>query len=269
VLERSDSESKTIIPTNTITNPQISPFPRTLRFAQPLYVPSPSKASLITSLTTDCSTVDCVWLATDGDREGEAISWHLNRTLVTIGTDTRRVVFPSITKKTVVNALEKHRLIDLRLVSAQESRRVLDRLAGYTVSPVLWKKIAPGLSAGRVQSVGMGMIVGREKERMKFVTRGWHDLEVKLEFNGVEFGGDGERYGGERIRKGAGFDREGKEVGEGVTMTWEDVDEVITDFTGEGTGHLRDYEGVACEVIDVVGRTGKVRGRGDEHVTTT
>src|SRR5690606_5412499 len=111
---------------------------------------------------------DVVWLASDEDREGEAIAWHLAETLKLDETKTRRIVFNSITKNAITKAIENPRSIDYNLVNAQQARRVLDRLVGYELSPVLWKKVRAGLSAGRVQSVAVRLIVEREKEIQNF-----------------------------------------------------------------------------------------------------
>jgi DNA topoisomerase-1 len=111
---------------------------------------------------------DIVWLASDEDREGEAISWHLFETLGLKEPDTRRIVFHEITKPAIMRAIENPRKIDYNLVNAQQARRVLDRLVGFELSPVLWKKVKPSLSAGRVQSVAVRLIVDREREVNKF-----------------------------------------------------------------------------------------------------
>src|SRR6201985_786494 len=105
-----------------------------------------------------------VWLATDEDREGEAIAWHLAHVLKLDPTKTKRIAFHEITKPAVLAAMEKPRTVDLKVVDAQQARRILDRLVGYELSPVLWKKVRTGLSAGRVQSVAVRLIVERERE---------------------------------------------------------------------------------------------------------
>ena len=112
---------------------------------------------------------ETVWLASDEDREGEAISWHLYNVLDLENKNTHRIVFNEITKKAIQKAVENPRTIDRNLVDAQQARRVLDRLVGFEVSPILWKKIKVGLSAGRVQSVAVRLIVEREKEIQNFV----------------------------------------------------------------------------------------------------
>src|SRR5690606_6907217 len=130
----------------------------------PKYIVSSDKKKLVTELKALAKNADVVWLASDEDREGEAIAWHLAETLKLDKTKTRRIVFNSITKKAITAAIENPRSIDYNLVNAQQARRVLDRLVGYELSPVLWKKIKTGLSAGRVQSVAVRLIVERERE---------------------------------------------------------------------------------------------------------
>ena len=105
-----------------------------------------------------------MWLATDEDREGEAISWHLYETLKLKPESTKRIVFSEITKTAILKSIENPRTVDVNLVNAQQARRILDRLVGFDLSPVLWKKVKPGLSAGRVQSVAVRIIVERERE---------------------------------------------------------------------------------------------------------
>ncbi|MBR4721754.1 MAG: DNA topoisomerase I, partial [Muribaculaceae bacterium] len=120
---------------------------------EPIYVIPDDKASLVESLKRSAAQAETVWLASDEDREGEAIAWHLYETLGLNPDRTRRIVFHEITKNAILTANENPRNIDLNLVDAQQARRVLDRIVGFELSPVLWKKIKPSLSAGRVQSV--------------------------------------------------------------------------------------------------------------------
>lgn len=134
----------------------------------PVYEVSPEKVDVINELRRIVKKVDTVWLATDEDREGEAISWHLFETLGLEEDATRRIVFHEITKKAITNAIANPRKIDRNLVDAQQARRILDRLVGFELSPVLWKKVRPQLSAGRVQSVAVRLIVEREREIDKF-----------------------------------------------------------------------------------------------------
>jgi len=128
------------------------------------YIVSSDKKALVKQLQVLADKAEIIWLASDEDREGEAISWHLSETLKLDKAKTKRIVFNSITKSAVQNAIQNPREIDYNLVNAQQARRVLDRLVGYELSPVLWKKIKPGLSAGRVQSVAVRLIVERERE---------------------------------------------------------------------------------------------------------
>ncbi len=128
------------------------------------YIVSTDKKALVKQLQQLANKAETIWLASDEDREGEAISWHLSETLKLDKAKTKRIVFNSITKSAVQHAIQNPREIDYNLVNAQQARRVLDRLVGYELSPVLWKKIKPGLSAGRVQSVAVRLIVERERE---------------------------------------------------------------------------------------------------------
>ena len=130
----------------------------------PKYVVSPSSKKVVTELKSLAKKAETVWLATDEDREGEAISWHLMEALGLKEEQTKRIVFSEITKPAILKAIESPRTVDADLVNAQQARRILDRLVGFELSPVLWRKIRPSLSAGRVQSVGVRIIVDRERE---------------------------------------------------------------------------------------------------------
>jgi len=134
----------------------------------PTYEISPDKAKVVSELKSLAKKADMVWLATDEDREGEAISWHLFESLGLSEKNTKRIVFHEITKPAIKNAIANPRTIDKHLVDAQQARRILDRLVGFELSPVLWKKVRPSLSAGRVQSVAVRLIVEREREVMNF-----------------------------------------------------------------------------------------------------
>ena len=147
---------------------------------EPLYIISPDKKSTVTELKALLKNVDELYLATDGDREGEAIAWHLLETLKP-SIPVKRMVFHEITESAIRAAAENPRDLDIDLVDAQETRRILDRLYGYEVSPVLWKKVAPKLSAGRVQSVATRIIVSRERERMAFRSAGYWDVTAELD----------------------------------------------------------------------------------------
>ncbi|MBX7126780.1 MAG: type I DNA topoisomerase [Cyclobacteriaceae bacterium] len=135
---------------------------------EPTYIVSPDKKDVISNLQKLASKAETVYLASDDDREGEAISWHLKEVLDLNDKKTRRIVFTEITKNAILNAIKSPRKIDQDLVNAQQARRVLDRLVGFELSPILWKKIKTGLSAGRVQSVAVRLIVEREREIEKF-----------------------------------------------------------------------------------------------------
>lgn len=135
---------------------------------KPKYEVSPDKKALVSKLKTLSKNAEMVWLASDEDREGEAISWHLAEELKLDSKKTKRIVFHEITKSAILKAIENPREIDYNLVNAQQARRVLDRLVGYELSPVLWRKIKGGLSAGRVQSVSVRLIVEREREIQNF-----------------------------------------------------------------------------------------------------
>ena len=134
----------------------------------PKYEVSPDKKALVTKLKGLAKNAEMVWLASDEDREGEAISWHLSEELKLDKNKTKRIVFHEITKNAILKAIDNPREIDYNLVNAQQARRVLDRLVGYELSPVLWRKIKGGLSAGRVQSVSVRLIVEREREIQNF-----------------------------------------------------------------------------------------------------
>lgn len=147
---------------------------------EPLYIISPEKRSTVSELRGLLKDVDELYLATDGDREGEAIAWHLLETLKP-RIPVKRMVFHEITEPAIRAAAEHPRDLDIDLVDAQETRRILDRLYGYEVSPVLWKKVAPKLSAGRVQSVATRIIVARERDRMAFRSAAYWDILAKLD----------------------------------------------------------------------------------------
>lgn len=136
---------------------------------EPTYEISPEKKAVVKELKELAKKAEVVWLATDEDREGEAISWHLLEALKLDESKTRRVVYNEITKDAILKAINKPRSIDFNLVNAQQARRVLDRLVGFELSPVLWRKVKPSLSAGRVQSVAVRLIVEREREIQNFV----------------------------------------------------------------------------------------------------
>ena len=145
----------------------------------PLYVIDPDKKKKVDELKRELKNASELLLATDEDREGEAIAWHLLEVLQP-KVPVKRMVFHEITRDAIQRALGETRDIDDRLVDAQETRRILDRLYGYEVSPVLWKKVTQGLSAGRVQSVATRLVVERERERMAFVPASYWDIVATL-----------------------------------------------------------------------------------------
>lgn len=146
---------------------------------EPYYVVSPDKKKKVTELKRKLKECDALYLATDGDREGEAIAWHLYEVLKP-KVPVYRITFPEITREAIERAFGELRELDQDLVDAQETRRVLDRLYGYEISPVLWRKVSSGLSAGRVQSVATRMVVQRERERMAFVAAQYWDLNGRF-----------------------------------------------------------------------------------------
>jgi DNA topoisomerase I len=174
---------------------------------EPIYVVDSNKKGTVTELRKRLANAEELLLATDEDREGEAIAWHLLEVLKP-KVPVRRMVFHEITRAAIERALEETRQIDERLVDAQETRRILDRLFGYEVSPVLWKKIASGLSAGRVQSVATRLVVERERERMAFVRAAWWDVQAT--FDPESFEAQLLSVDGKRVAKGRDFARDGR-----------------------------------------------------------
>ena len=174
---------------------------------EPLYVVDPDKKKKVSELKKLLKDADELLLATDEDREGEAIAWHLNEVL-SPKVPVKRMVFHEITKDAIDRALQQTRDIDERLVNAQETRRILDRLYGYEISPVLWKKITRGLSAGRVQSVATRLVVERERERMAFRAASWWDLAAT--FDPESFEARLVTIDGRRLAVGRDFGPDGK-----------------------------------------------------------
>ncbi len=172
---------------------------------RPYYVVSSDRTQRIRELRSAVKEADEVLLATDPDREGESISWHL-REILKPKVPVRRIVFHEITEEAVRDAIAEARDIDAKLVDAQESRRILDRLYGYMLSPVLWKKVQTGLSAGRVQSVAVRLIVEREEERRAFQRSSFWDLDARLGAGEREFVASLAKIGGERLATGKDFD---------------------------------------------------------------
>ena len=147
---------------------------------EPEYQITEEKHKLVAELKKAVKDADVVWLASDEDREGEAIAWHLQETLKLNPEKTKRIVFNEITKNAILHAIENPRGIDMNLVDAQQARRVLDRLVGYEISPILWAKIKPALSAGRVQSVAVRLIVEREEEIKNFVSQNYFKVTAQF-----------------------------------------------------------------------------------------
>ena len=195
-----------------------------------LYVVSSDKKKRVSDLKDKLKQVDELYLATDPDREGEAIAWHLLEVLKP-KVPVRRMVFHEITKNAILEAADNTRELDYDLVDAQEARRVLDRLYGYEVSPVLWKKVMPRLSAGRVQSVATRVIVERERERMAFISANYWDLSAEFEVGGNavqvsstsneqpgKFSAKLVTVDGKRVAQGRDFDDNGKLKGNAVVL---------------------------------------------------
>lgn len=172
---------------------------------EPLYVVSSDKKKVVRELKEALADADELILATDEDREGESISWHLTEVLQP-KVPVRRMVFHEITREAILEALENARAVDERLVRAQETRRILDRLVGYTLSPLLWKKVAWGLSAGRVQSAAVRLLVVRERERRAFHAGSYWDLKATLEHQRQSFDAQLVSLAGRRLAIGKDFD---------------------------------------------------------------
>ena len=185
---------------------------------EPKYIPVKGKEDIIKDLKAAAKQADTVYLATDPDREGEAISWHLKELLQLPDEKTRRVTFNEITQRVVRESIANPRDIDYDLVDAQQARRILDRIVGYELSPLLWKKVRRGLSAGRVQSVATRLVVDRENEIRAFIPREYWSLDVTLSRIGKP-GSFVARYHGEEKKR---------ELENEVQ-----VDEIIRDITGE------------------------------------
>jgi len=181
---------------------------------EPLYVVPADKKKVVKELKDLLKNADELILATDEDREGESISWHLTQVLAP-KVKVRRMVFHEITREAIREALETTRDVDDKLVRAQETRRILDRLYGYTLSPLLWKKIAYGLSAGRVQSVAVRLLVLRERERRAFRAAVYWDLKARLAHKNQEFDADLVALKGARIATGKDFDEKTGKLTEG------------------------------------------------------
>ena len=175
---------------------------------KPLYVVSRGKKDVVKTLKAKLKDASEVYLATDEDREGESIAWHLMEVL-SPRVPVKRMVFHEITPQAIERAVREWRDLDRRLVDAQEARRILDRLYGYEVSPVLWKKVMPKLSAGRVQSVATRILVERERARMRFTSAGWFDIEGTFSRDDTPFGATLASVDAKRVVTGKDFDENG------------------------------------------------------------
>jgi DNA topoisomerase I len=183
----------------------------------PLYIISPDKKKVVSNLKDALKNADELYIATDEDREGESIGWHLIEVLKP-KIPVKRMVFHEITEEAILEALKTTRAIDRNLVDAQEARRVLDRLVGYTISPLLWKKIAPKLSAGRVQSVAVRLMVIREKERLAFVPASYWDLKANLAKAKSNFEATMTHLAGIRLATGRDFEDETGRLKKNLTL---------------------------------------------------
>lgn len=176
---------------------------------KPYYVVNPDKKKTVAGLRKDLAQAEELYLATDEDREGEAIAWHLLEVLKP-KVPVKRMVFHEITREAIDRALENTRDIDTDLVEAQETRRILDRLYGYEVSPILWRKVARHLSAGRVQSVATRLVVQRERERIAFIPANYFDLNATFSADGGDFNARALEMDGVRFAVGRDFDDRGQ-----------------------------------------------------------
>jgi len=183
----------------------------------PYYVVPNDKRKYVQALKAALKGASQVYLATDPDREGESISWHLKE-LLKPKVPVKRIVFHEITEEAIKEAVRDAQDVNENLVRAQESRRILDRLYGYTLSPVLWKKVQTGLSAGRVQSVAVRLIVDREEERLKFRAATYWDLEATIAGDGREFVATLARVGDDRVATGKDFDEKGVLTGKSARV---------------------------------------------------
>lgn len=209
---------------------------------EPLYVIPKGKSKIVTALRKKMKECKMIYLATDEDREGESISWHLME-LLKPKIPVKRMVFHEITKSAINKALEDTRELDEKLVKAQEARRVLDRLYGYTLSPLIWKKIAYGLSAGRVQSIGLRFICERERERRKFVKSQYWDLKASLKADGKDFEAKLTYVDGKRIAQGKDFDPDtGKLVKKDVKLIDKKIAETLQNKIESGDWKVTSVE---------------------------
>ncbi len=220
---------------------------------EPLYIVPSKKKKVVSALKAALKDADELYIATDEDREGESIGWHLVEVL-NPKIPVRRMVFHEITEEAILNALDETRDIDQNLVDAQETRRVLDRLVGYTISPLLWKKVAPKLSAGRVQSVAVRLMVMREKERIAFVPASYWDLKALLNKpRDRNFEAVMTHLGGVRLASGRDFDDETGKLKAGLT----EGKDVLLMSEAQAKGLAERTKSEPWHVAKVEERTGK------------
>ncbi|MEO7348632.1 MAG: type I DNA topoisomerase [Terrimesophilobacter sp.] len=203
---------------------------------EPYYVVSDQKKKTVADLKRALKDADALYLATDEDLEGEAIAWHLLQVL-NPKVPVKRMVFHEITKDAIQHARDNTREINTALVDAQETRRILDRLFGYEVSPVLWRKVGPGLSAGRVQSAATRLVVDRERERLAFVSATYWDILVALtpQTSSEKFDAKLVRLDGARIATGRDFDDSGKLKSSAVALTEKSAEDLVAALRGQAT----------------------------------
>ncbi len=183
---------------------------------EPKYITIRGKGEILAKLRKEVKNADNVFLATDPDREGEAISWHLMHALKLDESKARRITFNEITKNAVKKSIQESRSIDMNLVDAQQARRELDRIVGYQISPLLWKKVKKGLSAGRVQSVALKMICDREAEVSAFIPEEYYTIDIELKADKDKFSAKHVTEGGERLNDKVKVEAIVKEVKDGT-----------------------------------------------------
>jgi DNA topoisomerase-1 len=202
---------------------------------EPLYIVPKDKKKVVKELKDALKGANQLLLATDEDREGESISWHLLQILKP-KIPTKRMVFHEITKKAINKALDQTREIDMELVQAQETRRILDRLFGYELSPLLWKKVAPRLSAGRVQSVSVRLLVRRERERRSFKKASYWGIKASLVKDNITFETKLFSLKGQRISNGSDFDEQTGKLKQGnksLIIGEDKVNDLLKTFSSE------------------------------------
>ncbi len=223
---------------------------------EPIYIVPAKKKKVVSELKAALKDADELYIATDEDREGESIGWHLVEVL-NPKIPVRRMVFHEITEPAILRALDETRAIDQNLVDAQETRRVLDRLVGYTLSPLLWKKVAPKLSAGRVQSVAVRLMVTREKERIAFVPASYWDLKARLEKAEHAFDATMTHLGGVRLATGRDFDDDTGKLKPGLNVDQNVGQNILLLGERDAKDLAKRLKGEAWQVLKVEERTGK------------